>query len=135
EKAQYPIHNPPGLRIRLITSNTSIPDSFETTAKRKLRLAREQREREARAAEDARQQLEWDYEDYREGEIDRWIAANPAEFEAIKNAEWEKDRQRFSFTTESMARVSARHEIRKRISFLTFDQFVDRRRTGVDLSL
>jgi hypothetical protein len=135
QRSQIPITNPAGFIIRLIERNTPVPDGFETSAQRKAREERERKERERRAAQEAKQQLEWAYDDYRDAEIDRYIEANIAAFEALKEAKWKEDRERYSFTTESMARISARHEIQKQITFLTFEEFLERRRQGIDLFL
>lgn len=129
------VKNPPGFYVRLIEANTPIPDGFETAAKRKLREEREAKERERRAAADARQEQEWEYEAYRDTEIDRYIAANQAAFEALKEAKWKEDRERHSFATESMARLEARYEMAKQVTFLTFEEFMARKRDGGDLLL
>ena len=110
--SQTPITNPTGYIIRLIEWNTPVPDGFETSAKRKAREEQDRRERNQRAAHEAQQELEWEYEAYREAEVDRYIEANAATFEAIKNAKWKEDRQRYSFTTETMAKLAARFEIK-----------------------
>ena len=65
------------------------------SAKRQAREDRERRERDQRADQYAQQELEWEYEAYREAEVDRYIAANPAAFETLKNAKWEEDRQKY----------------------------------------
>ena len=41
-------------------------------------------------------ELEWAYDDYRDKEIDRYIEANAAAFEALKEAKWKEDRERYS---------------------------------------
>ena len=135
QHSQIPITNPTGYIVRLIEWNTPVPDGFETSAKREAREAQERKDRERRTAEEAQQELEWEYEAYREAEVDRYIAANAAAFEALKNAKWDEDRQRFSFTTESMARLAARFEILKQLPLLTFQEFVDRKQQGTDFSL
>jgi hypothetical protein len=84
---------------------------------------------------DAEQQLEWDYDDYQEAEIDRYIEGHRTEFEALKEAKSKEDRERFRFTTESMTVISAKNEIRKKMTFLTFEEFLDRRKQGTDFSL
>jgi hypothetical protein len=129
------IRNPAAYIARLIELDTPVPDGFETQGQRKAREEREQRDRAQRAMREAEQQLEWDYQDYRASEIDRYIEANPAAFEAIKAAKWKEDRERFSFTTESMAVLSAKNEIGKQLPFLTFEEFLDRKKQGSDFSL
>jgi hypothetical protein len=92
--------------------------------------------RRAKSAKaEAPQQLESEYDSYRDRVIDRYIAANATTFEALKNAKWQEDRERFSFATESMARIAARIEFRKQITLLTFDDFLEHRRRGSDFQL
>lgn len=129
------VRNPAAYIARLIELNTPVPDGFETRAQRKAREEREHQERAQRAMREAEDQLEWDYQDYRALEIDRYIEANPAAFKAIKEARWKEDRERFSFTTESMAVLSAKNEIGKQIPFLTFEEFLERRKQRTDFSL
>jgi hypothetical protein len=129
------IRNPAGYIARLIELNTPVPDGFETHAQRKTREEREQQQRAQRAMREAEEQLDWDYENYQEAEIKRYVEAHHAEFEAIKEARGKADRERFSFTTESMVVISAKNEIRKKIPFLTFEEFLDRRKQGADFSL
>jgi hypothetical protein len=103
-----PVRNPAGFIISFIANNSMLPDNFETSAQRKTRQERERKEGERRAAKDAREQLEWEYDNYRDKEIDRYIAENAAAFEALKDAKWKEERGQFSFATESMAKLSAR---------------------------
>ena len=63
--------NPAGFYIHLVEENTPIPIGFETNSQRK---AREETERRRDAERRAQQELEYDYEDYRNAEIDRYIA-------------------------------------------------------------
>jgi Replication initiator protein A len=135
EQSQIPITNPAGFIIRLIEYNTPVPDGFETKAERTTRLERERGEGERRALKEARQQLAWEYDEYRDTETDRYIQANAPAFESLKDAKREEDRGRFSFNTESTARVAARFEIQKEITFLTFDEFLERKKQGTDLFL
>jgi hypothetical protein len=135
QQAGFPVSNPAGFIIRLIERNISVPDGFETVARKKVREEREQKEREQQAVADTQQQNEWDYETYREAEVDRYIEANAAAFEALKNAKWEEDRKRYSFTTESMAKMAARFEIQKQLPLLTLEEFMIRKQQGTDFSL
>jgi len=135
KQSQIPIANPAGFIIRLIQYNTPVPDGFETSAQRTAREERERNERAQHARAEARRQLEWEYDTYQEEEIDRSIAANPDAFEAIKNTKWKEDREHYSFAPESIARAEARHEIRKQLTFLTFDEFLKRKKQGTDLFL
>jgi PAS domain-containing protein len=137
--ARIPIVNPPGFFIRLIESNTSIPESFETSAKRKARDESERQEREQRVQEDARQLLESEYDEYCRLETDRFIAENPATFEAIKETKRAENRERYQTFSpemiETIAQNEAKREIRKQAPLLTFEEFVNRRRPGTDFSL
>jgi hypothetical protein len=135
KNSKIEIRNPAAYIARLIELDTPVPDGFETRAQRKVREDREQQQRTQRAMRDAEQQLEWDYEDYQETEIDRYIEGHRTEFEALKEAKSKEDRERFRFTTESMTVISAKNEIRKKMTFLTFEEFLDRRKQGTDFSL
>jgi hypothetical protein len=139
QHARFPITNPPGFYIRLIESNTSIPDGFETTAKRKAREEKEEKERKHRAAEDARRLLESDYDDYCSVETDRYIEENAAAFESMKNIKRAENRERYTALSpdliESMAAFAARSELQKQVALLTFEEFVDRKQQGTDYSL
>jgi hypothetical protein len=128
KNSRIPIINPPGFLIRLIESNTSIPESFETSAKRKARGESERKERERRAREDARQLLEWEYDDYCQQQGDRFITENPAAFDAMKEtkrAELAARHTRFSpEMIETMAEGDAIREMRKQANPMTFEEFV-----------
>jgi hypothetical protein len=135
QHAGFEIRNPAGFTIRLIERNIPVPDGFETSAKRKAREEREQREREQRAAQEAQQELEGEYESYRDAEVDRYIEANTAAFDALKDAKWKADRERYSFTTETMAKLAARFEIQKQLPLLTFEEFLIRKQQGINFPL
>ncbi len=131
KNARIPINNPPGFYIHMIESNMSVPDSFETTAKRKAREENERKERERRAEEDARQLLESEYDDYCATETDRYIQDNPAALEAVKDAKRTEYRERHTAfpmdMIETMAKHSAKSEIQKRLPLLTLEEFVNRK--------
>jgi hypothetical protein len=139
QKSRIPIENPPGFYIRLVESNTAIPENFETTAKRKAREERERQEREQRAAEDARQLLEWDYEDYCVKETEHHILENPAAFESVQQTKREENhKQHPSFSPEmitSIAANEAKRAIRKQLPLPTFGEFVQAKQQGTDFSL
>ena len=130
-----PVRNPAGFYISLIERNMPLPDGFETSAKRKARGNRERKEQRERAAKEAEQELEDEYENYCDLEIDRYIEANRATFEELKQRKWKEDRERFALTTESMANIAAKNEIRKQLTLLTFEEFVDREKQGTVFSL
>ncbi len=129
------VRNPAGFIISMIERNAALPDGFETVAQRQAREERERQERARRDAAQAKQQLEYDYEDYCEAEVDRYIAQHGAEFEALKEAKWKYDREHYAFTTESVARIQARNEIRQHLTVLTFEEFVERKKRGSELPM
>jgi len=137
--SRIPIVNPPGFFIRLIESNMSVPASFETSAKRKAREDSERKERERRIEEDARQQLEWEHDDYCSQETNRFIAENPATFEAIKDAKRTENRERHQAFSDEMietiAQNEAKREIRKQVPLLTFEEFAERNQHDPDFFL
>jgi len=139
KNSRIPIVNPPGFYIRLIESNTSVPDSFETNAKRKAREESERKERDLRIEEDARQLLEFEYDDYCRVETDRHIAENPATFESIKDAKRTENRERHQAFSpdmiESIAQNEAKREIRKQVPLITLEEFADRKQQGADFLL
>jgi hypothetical protein len=134
-----PVRNPAGFYISLIERNTPVPDGFETNAKRKAREDKERKERERRATEDAREELEWEYNRYCAAEVDRYIQANPAEFESLKNAKAAEDRTMrptsWPGLTETTARIAAKSAIQQKLPLLTFEEFLDRKKQGIDFSL
>ena len=134
-----PVKNPAGFYIRLIERNTPVPDGFETNAKRKAREERERKERERRAAEDAREEIEWEYNRYCAAEVDRYIQANPAEFESLKNAKAAEERAMrptsWPGLTETSARIAAKSAIQQKLSLLTFEEFLDHKKEAIDFSL
>ena len=134
-----PVRNPAGFYIRLIERNTPVPDGFETNARRKAREEKERKERERRAAEDAREELDWEYNRYSAAEVDRYIQANPAEFESLKNAKAAEDRAMrptsWPGLTETSARIAAKSAIQQKLSLLTFEEFADHKKQGIDFSL
>jgi hypothetical protein len=87
----------------------SVPESFESSAKRKAREENERKERLRRAEEDARRLLESEYDDYCAMETDRYIQENPAALEAVKDAKRTEYRERHTAfpmdMIESMASV------------------------------
>jgi hypothetical protein len=139
EHAGFRIKNPPGFYIRLIEKNIPVPDNFETSAKRKAREEAEHRERDRRAAEDARELLELEYERYCDAETEQYILAHPDIFAATKAAKLQEERERpygLSFeSSEAMATRRAKWDIRAQVPLLTFEEFLERRKQGTDLFL
>src|SRR5207248_2551541 len=130
--------NPPGFYIRLIESNTSVPDGFETNAKRKAREEKEATERAHRAEEDARQELEWEYDTYCQRQLDRYIEENATTFEGIKNTKWAENRERYpGFSDEMITSIAigeAKREIRRQLTLPTVEEFLERKREGTGFS-
>ncbi len=132
QHARFPITNPPGFYIRLIESNTMIPDNFETGARRKAREENERKERERRAAEDARKELEWEYDDYCRLETERFIEENPVAFEAIKDSKRADNKDRHpNFSEdliESFIQTDAKIEARKLLALPSLEEFAAQRK-------
>jgi len=134
-----PVRNPPGFYIRLIERNTPVPDNFETSAKRKAREEKERKDGERRAAQGAREELEWEYDRYCAAEVDHYIQANPAEFESLKNTKAAEERtmrpSSWPELVETAARIAAKNAIQRKLSLLTFEEFVDQKKPATDFSL
>jgi len=128
--ARTPIVNPPGFYIRLIESNTSVPDSFETSAKRK---AREEREREERRLDDkrrAQEDLEDEYEWYRTEEIERYIAAlDPAEVATVLEAKRKENEAKHQtpWMIKEFAEQDMKREFANRVPLMTIEEFKGKR--------
>jgi hypothetical protein len=139
KNSKIPIVNPPGFYIRLIESNTSVPDGFETSAKRRVREEQEERERQERAAEEVRKELEWEYDDYCQNETERYILENPSAFDAIKDAKWKKNRaEHETFSDEMITMIANREatsEIRRQLPLLTLEEFAAQKQQGSLFSL
>jgi hypothetical protein len=139
QHAGFRIVNPPGFYIRMIEKNIAVPEGFETNAKRKAREETEQRERDLRVAEDARELLELEYDRYCDAETERYIQEHPDTFTALKNAKLQEERERpygLSFEPpETMAARRAKWDIREQTPLLTFEEFVERKKQGTDFFL
>jgi len=139
QNSRVPVTNPPGFYIHLVEGNTSVPENFETSAKRKAREGNERKERARRVAEDARQQLEWEYEDYCQVEVDRFIVESAAEFAVVKEAKRIENRERHQAFSDEMidtiAQGEARRHVRKQLPLMTFAEFVNRKQHPIDVPL
>ena len=139
EHAGFRIKNPPGFYIRLIEKNIPVPDGFESSAKRKAREEAEERKRNRRAAEDARELLELEYDQYCDGETERYILEHPDIFSALKDAKLQEERERpygLSFeSAEAMAARRAKWDIREQVPLLTFGEFLEHKKQGTDFFL
>jgi hypothetical protein len=127
--------NPAGFYIHLVEENTPIPIGFETNSQRK---AREETERRRDAERRAQQELEYDYEDYRNAEIDRYIAmVDPAEVAAIEEAKMQemKDKHQSPWIIESFAKHDVRRELAQRAPLMTIEEFAARCRQGIGTTL
>jgi hypothetical protein len=123
--------NPAGFYIHLVEENTPIPIGFETNSQRK---AREEAERRRDDERQAQQEVEFDYDDYRNAEIDRYIeTVDPAEVAAIQEAKLQeaKEKHQSPWVIESVAKHEVRRELARRAPFMTIEEFAARRRQGV----
>jgi hypothetical protein len=127
------ILNPQGFYISRLQENFSIPEHFETSARRKLREESERRQRE-KAAE--QQSLEIAYDEYRRNEIDRYVAERvPApEFAALvtrEAARLKADRSSAHLPPDTLKAMAERN-MKKRLAdqipipLLTLEQFRDK---------
>lgn len=84
-----------------------------------------QSKQDRQAREEARQFLEDEYERYCMDETDRFIAENPGICARIKETKLQRERKwatGFSLgSTETMASIEAKHEIRKQVPLLGFE--------------
>lgn len=140
ENTEYRVTNPAGYHVRMIEWNTPVPDSFETTAKRKAREQRELRDRERRGAEEADRQHQDAYEDYCSNAVDRYIEENRTLYNRLKEAKLAEEREKHASTgwpdlSIRAADWAAKYEIRKRLNLATFEEFVAREEERSDLSL
>jgi hypothetical protein len=139
ENGPHRVIHPDRFYIRLIERNTPVPDGFETSAKRKAREEKMRKERERRAAEDARDELEWDYERYCAAEVDRYIQANPEEFQSLKDAKAVEERKMrpssWPELIETAAKIFAKATIQQKLPLLTFEEFADRKKQCPGFSL
>jgi hypothetical protein len=111
----------PGLLIRFIQNNESVPASFETNRKRAVRLQEAKRREE-------QEHLNAEYEAYKKAEIDSYIAAHHDEFAALHDARIREHTEQFgNFNPkmiEMLARTKAWFEIGKKVTVLSFEEFV-----------
>lgn len=122
--------NPSGFYIHLIEQNTPLPDGFETTSQRRAREEKERRDEDERRRQ---QELDADYDDYRNAEIDRYIAAmDPAEITAIQEAKLTELRAKHSnpWIVESFTKFEVRRELAKRVPLISIEEFEVKRREG-----
>jgi len=126
--------NPPGFYLYLVKGNVTVPDTFETSRRRKLR---EEAQAARAQAEVERFALEQSYEDYCRQEIDQYIATTLSEVEHQQLIEAKKQdllkQYRWTSTCppetlNQLARGAARSEIKKRIAFTTFEAFCEEER-------
>jgi len=139
EHAGFKIVNPPGFYIRQIERNLSVPDTFETSAKRRAREEAERKQQARRVAEDARDLLRFEYDHYCDAETERYIETHPDLFEEIKDAKLQEEISNprgLSFdSSELVASRRAKWEIREQAPLLTFDEFLAHKKQGTDFFL
>jgi hypothetical protein len=129
-KAPGKFTNPAGFYIHLVEENTPLPPGFETSARRNAREEKEQREEEERRRQ---HELESDYDEYRNTEIDRYIATmDPAEFAAVQEAKLAEMRAKHSspWIVDSFAKFEVRRELVKRVPVMTIEEFTAKRQEG-----
>jgi hypothetical protein len=127
--------NPAGFYIHLVEENTPIPVGFETNSQRK---AREQAERRREDERRAQQEVEFDYDDYRNAEIDRFIeTVEPAEVAAILEAKMQeaKEKHQSPWVIESVAKHDVRRELARRAPLMTLEEFAAKRRQGIGVTV
>jgi len=126
------IANPGGFYISLVSGNVIPPPTFEASVQRK---AREEAERRLEAERRERQELETEYEWYREGEIDRYIATlDPAEVASVLDAKRQENRERYQtpWMVDQFAEQDAKRELGKRAPLMTLEEFKMNRRPASD---
>jgi hypothetical protein len=126
--------NPAGFYIHLVEENTPIPIGFETNFQRRAREDAERRREDERRAQ---QELEYDYEDYRNAEIDCYIETlDPAEIAALQDVKLQEMREKHNspLIVESFAKHEVRREFAKRAPLMTIDAFAARRRQGIGVT-
>jgi hypothetical protein len=114
--------NPAGFYIYLIRENVTVPASFETSRKQAAREAEARR----RAEEE---RLQGEYDLYKRSEIERHITEHSHEFGSLKESYAAQFRERYGNdfprgTIDSLAQTEARIEMGKKVSMLTFKEFV-----------
>jgi hypothetical protein len=120
------IDNPPGLYVSMLKNNIPVPDTFETSTRRRSREAREQDMFE-------RQLVEWEqsfrYDDYVREEVDRHIVESlgAEEFKTLVEAKLPECRKKYPHVPNStlmeIAEASARLDVRQSLALMPFDEF------------
>ena len=141
QRTREPISNPPGFYIYLLRTNYTVPATFETSRKRRLRDEARQREMESRARE-AQRELELyerreRYEAFLIEETDAHIAsrmqAQAVERrlrEHMKHIQHDAPQYRWpDATLREFAWRRLREEIAAELELPTFDQFLQRQET------
>jgi hypothetical protein len=125
--SQGAIKNPPGLYVTFIKENLIPPDSFETSSKRRLK---EQARQAASASEQDEEALRVAYSEYRNREIDEYIAENPGDYERFYLEKRQQSETKFNGFSEWKPELAgkfittlARAEVAKRIPFNTLETF------------
>jgi hypothetical protein len=125
--SQGGIKNPPGLYVTFIKDNLIPPDSFETSRKRRLKQAQAQALSESQQEKEALQSA---YGEYRNKQIDQYIAENPEDYERFYLQKTQEAKEKFNgFDTwkpemaEKFITVLARAEVAKRITLYNLETF------------
>lgn len=123
------IDNPPGFYVAMLKSNIPVPDTFETSARRRLREARERERVESEVREFQQREQ---YEGYVRSEVDRYVLEELPEgrFDSLVKAKVLVCRKNYPnvphTTMMEIAESIVRREIRDNLPLLTFGEFVDR---------
>jgi len=130
---QGTINNPVGFYIHLIKSNYTVPDSFETSGRRRLR--QEAAEAHDRAAQE-QARLKLAYERYKATEIDKYIGSLPeGRFQELLQAKREELSRRLrvyrpSGLLEKLVIASVRSDQAGWVTFDNFESFCEKEETG-----
>jgi hypothetical protein len=123
---------PPGLYVTFLKENLAPPASFETSRKRRLK---EQETTSVSADSKDEEAILSAYADYRNREIDNYIAAQSGEYQDCYQAKLLETQSKFSGFSEWKSDLAekfvsslARAELAKRISVENLETFRQRRR-------
>lgn len=120
------IANPPGFYVSMLRENIPVPDSFETSSRRKARQAQDREYFEKQTLE---LEQRFRYEEYVKTELDTYILTKVGETAfslSVKNhlPECKKTYPNVPYSTlAEIAESCARRDIRDSLPLLTFDKF------------
>ena len=123
------IKSPSGFYVYLLAENVGVPPSFETSRKRQ---ARTQAQATAQEQQLKQMELETAYEQYRSGEVDRFIEAHLSQAEVDEISNRKRGEIEETFKSFRLMNQGAQHamlwgavkaEIRPRVPILSFEEF------------